>query len=123
MQEATCDIQESEVLAQMPRNQEQEGLSDAQHPGVRVGDFVTQTDTHLSHATSYSLKTRQRVRDTTKDCTTAGGFSPLYAQRMHFSETAYQQGPTHARDTAAGGSAVGHVSITDRQVLQIFAVC
>ena len=59
----------------MPRNREEEGLSDAQHPGVRVGDFVTQTDTHLSHATSYSLQTRQREKGTTKDCTTARGFS------------------------------------------------
>ena len=48
VQEATCDIQESEVLAQMPRNQEEEGLSDAQHPGIRVGEFVTQTDTSIT---------------------------------------------------------------------------
>ena len=48
MQEATCDIEESEVLAQMPRNQEEEGLSDAQHPGIRVGEFVTQTDTSIT---------------------------------------------------------------------------
>jgi hypothetical protein len=48
VQEATCDIEESEVLAQMPRNQEEEGLSDAQHPGIRVGEFVTQTDTSIT---------------------------------------------------------------------------
>ncbi len=48
MQEATCDIEESEVLAQMPRNQEEEGLSDAQHPGVHVGEFVTQTDKSIT---------------------------------------------------------------------------
>jgi hypothetical protein len=48
VQEATCDIEESEVLAQMPRNQEEEGLSDAQHPGVHVGEFVTQTDKSIT---------------------------------------------------------------------------
>ena len=109
VQEATCDIEESEVLAQMPRNQEEEGLSDAQHPGVRVGEFVTHTDASITRDVLLpkNRTERERVRDNTKDSTTSGGFSPLYAQRMNFSEAAYQQGPTHARDTAAAISANG----------------